>query len=355
MTNYLLAGGGTAGHVNPLLALADAIVADSTANKVYALGTAEGLESRLVPAKGFELLTIARLPFPRKLNASAFKFPFAFYRAVANVESYISQYKIDMVVGFGGYASAPAYVAARNMKIPYVVHEANALAGWANKFGAKQAAAVATVFSATKLPRAQLIGMPLRAEISALAKSKDPAQARRHFGLDASTVTLLVTGGSLGAKRINDTIEESRNILSAAGIQVLHLVGQRAGLPDLHEKDYVRLAYCDDMAKAIEAATFAVARAGSSTVSEFAAVGLPAVYIPYPVGNGEQRLNAIELVEAGGGLLVADENFTPGYVANDLIPLISNSAAVRSMAVAAAKHGIADATSRLLNLVKGVL
>lgn len=355
MTNYLLAGGGTAGHVNPLLALAEAIMADSSANRVYALGTAEGLEARLVPAKGFELLTVARLPFPRKLNAAAVKFPFAFYRAVAEVEKYIDNLQIEAVVGFGGYASAPAYVAARNKKIPYVVHEANALAGWANKFGAKKAAAVAKVFSATKLPNAKLIGMPLRAEIAALAERKDPAQARRHFGLDAATVTLLVTGGSLGAKHINETIEASRNILSAAGIQVLHLVGQKAGLPDLHEKDYVRLAYCDDMAKAIEAATFAVARAGSSTVSEFAAVGLPAVYVPYPVGNGEQKLNAAEVVAVGGGVLVTDENFTPSYVANELIPLISNSVQVKTMATAAAKYGIADATARLLKLVKGVL
>lgn len=355
MTNYLLAGGGTAGHVNPLLALAEAIMTDSPANKVYALGTAEGLESRLVPAKGFELLTVARLPFPRKVNAAAFKFPFAFYRAVTQVENYIGEHNIDIVVGFGGYASAPAYVAAKNKKIPYVVHEANALAGWANKFGAKNAAAVATVFSATKLPNAQLIGMPLRSEISALADSKDAAAARGHFGLDAATVTLLVTGGSLGAKRINETIEASRNVLSAAGIQVLHLVGQKAGLPDLHEKDYVRLAYCDDMAKAIEAATFAVARAGSSTVSEFAAVGLPAVYVPYPIGNGEQKLNAAELVAAGGGLLVADENFTPSYVSNELIPLISNSAEVKAMSRAAAKNGIANGTARLLKLVKGVL
>lgn len=355
MTNFLLAGGGTAGHVNPLLALAAAIKKDAPGNAVWALGTKEGLESRLVPAQGIELLTVARLPFPRRLNLDAIKFPFRFSAAVKDVEQMLLDKKIEVVVGFGGYASAPAYVAAKNLKIPFVVHEANALPGWANKFGAKNAAAVATAFGITKLPNAVRVGMPLRSEIEALAMSKDQAAARIHFGLDPDSVTLLVTGGSLGAKKINETIYASRNILSAAGIQILHLVGQRAGVTDIHEKDYVRLAYCDDMAKAIEAATFAVARSGASTVSEFTAAGLPAVYVPYPVGNGEQKFNAQEVAMVGGGLIVDDSKFTPDFVAGELVPLISNSKKVAQMSEAAEACGIPNATDELLQLVKGVL
>jgi len=355
MTRYLLAGGGTAGHVNPLLSLADAIVAANPTDQVWALGTKEGLESTLVPQRGYELLTVARLPFPRRISGYAFAFPFKFWNAVRQAKRYLKDLKIDAVVGFGGYACAPAYLAAKSLGIPTVVHEANALPGWANKLGAKSAKAVGVAFKSTPLPKAQFVGMPLRREIEALAAGGDKETARLGFGLDPDTVTLLVTGGSLGAKRINETIEASRKVLSAAGIQVLHIMGGRSELPEVHEKDYVRIAYCDRMDEAIAASSFAVSRAGSSTVSEFAAVGLPAAYVPYPVGNGEQKLNVAEIIEAEGGLLVLDKDFTPEYVASTLVPLISNSRALTEMSTKARKVGVADGTARLLTLVQGVL
>ncbi len=363
MTNFLLAGGGTAGHVNPLLALADEITDRDANNTVWALGTSEGLETKLVPAKGYELLAVARLPFPRKLNAYAFKFPFAFLKAIATVKRYIRLHKIDIVVGFGGYASAPAYIAAKQLGVPVVVHEANALPGWANKLGAKYAAAVGVTFALTPLPKAHLVGMPLRKEIEILvdsiAGSPDlplaKANARKFFGLAPDSTTLLVTGGSLGAKRINETIEASRKVLSAAGIQVLHIVGGKSDLEPIVSTDYVRIAYCDRMDLAILASDVAVSRAGSSTVSEFAAVGLPAVYVPYAVGNGEQRFNVADVIAAGGGLMVEDKDFSAEYVARDLVALVSNSKRLLEMSIAARESGIADGTDRLYALVAGVL
>lgn len=360
MTNYLLAGGGTAGHVNPLLALADRIKSESANNKVFALGTAEGLEKDLVPARGYELLTVARLPFPRRLNSYALKFPRAFSAAIKHCEKLIKQNQINVVVGFGGYASAPAYLAAKRLGIPVVVHEANALPGWANKLGSKFAAATGVAFKSTPFKGAAFVGMPLRKEIQDLAheaaSSKvDKAAARNHFGLDENTITLLVTGGSLGAKKINQTIEDSRKLFSAAGIQVLHIVGGNSEFAEVTSGDYRRIKYCDRMDLAIAASDFAVSRAGASTVSEFAAVGLPAVYVPYPVGNGEQKFNVGALVDAGGGLMVADSDFTPDFVAQKLVPLISNSKMISAMSSAARENGIADGTDRLFKLVQGVL
>lgn len=355
MTNYLLAGGGTAGHVNPLLSLADLIRSTNPTDNIWALGTEEGLETKLVPARGFELLTIPRLPFPRKLNAYAIGFPIKLASAINRVAKIITDHKIDVVVGFGGYASAPAYLAAKRLGVPIVVHEANALPGWANKLGAKYAAAVGVAFEGTPLPKAQLVGMPLRAEIVRLTEVSDRKVAREHFGLNAETITVLVTGGSLGARQINETIEGSRTLLSAAGIQVLHIVGEKSELKEVSTNDYVRLAYCDRMDLAIAASDFAVSRAGASTVSEFAAVGLPALYIPYPVGNGEQKFNVEALVKAGGGLLIQDAEFTPEYVARELIPVISSSKTLGEMSLAAKEQGIPDATERLLALVSGVL
>ena len=358
MTRFLLAGGGTAGHVNPMLALADAIKHDDFEHRVWALGTAEGLEARLVPERGYELLTVERLPFPRRLNAYAFGFLGRFLAAVKQVETYIVEHRIDVVVGFGGYASAPAYLAARRRAVPFVVHEANALPGMANRWGSRSAAATAVAFRNTRLKKAIFVGMPLRREVEKLAKNptttEQRAAARVHFGLSVDAPTLLVTGGSLGARSINDAIEASRNLLSAAGIQVLHIMGDRSPLEPVATKDYVRLAYCNEMHTAIEAADFAVARAGASTVSEFAAVGLPACYVPYPVGNGEQKFNVVDLVSAGGSIVCADVDFTPQFVSQVLIPAVSNTRELKAMAAIAKNTGVADGAQRLLELVKRV-
>ncbi len=126
MTNFLLTGGGTAGHVNPLLTIAKALSEKSSSNQVFVLGTSSGLEARLVPEAGFPLLTIAKLPFPRKLSFAAIAFPFRFLASVGKIKTYLKDHKIDIVVGFGGYASAPAYRAAKQLKLPIVIHEANA-------------------------------------------------------------------------------------------------------------------------------------------------------------------------------------------------------------------------------------
>lgn len=342
--------------MNPLLALADEISAESQSNQIWTLGTAEGLEARLVPERGYRLLTIPRLPFPRKLNLSALKFGFAFERAVRQVQQYLRQHQIDVVVGFGGYASAPAYLAARREKIPLVIHEANALPGMANRWAARWANGVGVAFKNTNLKKSTFVGMPLRREIQALVKGKiataDRVAARAYFGLDESATTLLVTGGSLGAKRINETIESSRELLRAAGVQVLHIVGDRSEFDAVAEPDYVRLKYCDRMDLAITASDFAVARAGAATVCEFLAVGLPAVYVPYPVGNGEQKLNVSEVVEVGAGISCADSDFSVEFIKQVLIPRISDSRIREIFSNSAKEIGVADGASRLLTLVR---
>lgn len=359
MTRFLLAGGGTAGHVNPMLALADEISRDSRDHEIWTLGTAEGLEARLVPERGYRLLTIERLPFPRKLNLNALKFFGRFSKSVSKVQGYLREHRIEVVVGFGGYASAPAYRAAKKLGIPLVIHEANALPGLANRWAAGFAAAVGVAFKNTRLKNAVHVGMPLRAEVAALASHQknraDVSAARAHFGLDEAGITLLVTGGSLGARKLNETIASSEASLRAAGIHVLHITGEKSELAEHAKPDLVRIRYCDRMDLAITAADFAVARAGAATVSEFAAVGLPAVYVPYPVGNGEQKFNVQDLVAAGGGLICADADFSPDYVSQVLIPAVSNTRARQQMASEAKKAAITDGSQRLLTLIKGVL
>ena len=355
MTNYLLTGGGTAGHVNPLLALADYIKSHEPKSEIYALGTKEGLEVNLVPARGFELLTIAKLPFPRKPGRYAFGFPVKFAKAVADCRRIIREKKIDVVVGFGGYASAPAYLAARLEKKKLLIHEANALPGIANKFGARIANRVAVVFENTRIAKASVIGMPLRAEIEKIANDRDKSSARKYFELDPNTVTLLVTGGSLGAKKINEVIVASKDLLLAAGVQILHIVGGKSELAEIQQTGYRSIKYCDRMDLAISAADFAIARAGAATVSEFSAVGLPALYIPYPVGNGEQKHNIVEVLQAGGAVTVADADFDREFVASTVVPLISNTKKLMAMALASSGKGRLGATKALFDLIQGVL
>lgn len=355
MTNYLLCGGGTGGHVNPMLALAEYIRLIEPSSKVLTLGTREGLESRLVPERGFELATIARLPFPRKLNAYAFGFPKNFLGAVRDVKKLIRDRQIDVVVGFGGYASAPAYLAAKQLKVPYVIHEANALPGMANRLGVKNAAAIGVAFGNTKLLNAQTTGMPLRVEIEKAIVGANQELARKKFGLNPGASTLVVTGGSLGAKSINEAIASAAGTLDAAGIQVLHITGDKSDLPEQKTKSLVRIKYCNEMDQAFAAADLIVARAGASTVCEIGAFGVPAIFVPYPVGNGEQKFNAEGLVAAGGAVMVEDKSFTAEYIRDQLVPMISNTKALKEMSVKSRKSSIANGTERLFKLVQSVL
>ncbi|HYI33657.1 MAG TPA: UDP-N-acetylglucosamine--N-acetylmuramyl-(pentapeptide) pyrophosphoryl-undecaprenol N-acetylglucosamine transferase [Glaciibacter sp.] len=351
MTTYLLAGGGTAGHVNPLLAVADFLTSDDPDATVLVLGTQEGLESRLVPARGYELVIIPRIPFPRRPGRQAVRFLPRFRAAVTQVTEIIRTRNVDVVVGFGGYVATPAYLAAKRAGIPIAIHEANARPGLANKLGSRLTTTVGVAFPGTPLRHAQVVGMPLRREIEQLDRAAARPEAAAYFGLEAGRKTLLVTGGSLGARRLNTTIVESARDLTDAGWQVLHITGEKSEVSDPGLDGFTMVAYCDRMDLALAAADFAVARAGSATVSEFSALGIPAVYVPYPVGNGEQRFNAAGVVSAGGGVLVNDAEFLPGWVRSELLPRLADDAQVSAMAEAAASVGVLDGSARMSALV----
>ncbi len=351
MTRYLLAGGGTAGHVNPLLALADLIRGTEPDAEIVVLGTKEGLEARLVPERGYELVTIARLPFPRRPNLAALQFPARFARAVREVRELIRARRIDVVVGFGGYAAAPAYRAGAKEQVPVVIHEANARPGMANRMGARRTPYVGVTFAGTPIPNARVTGMPLRPEITGLDRPALRASARAHFGLDPARRTLLVTGGSLGARAINRGISGSAAEIVAAGVQVLHVWGGLTEIEDPGVDGYHVIPYCDRMDLAFAACDLAVSRAGSTTVSELAGLGVPAVFVPYAVGNGEQRFNAAGVVSAGGALLVEDGELTPEWVRGTLLPLLADDARLADMGERARSAGSLDGTERLLALV----
>ena len=325
--SVLLAGGGTAGHVSPLLSLADCLRRRDPDVAVLVLGTAEGLEARLVPERGYPLAIVPKVPLPRRPSADLLRLPGNLRAAVTAAGTAIDQSGAEVVVGFGGYVSTPAYLAARRRRIPVVVHEQNARPGLANRLGARIAAAVAVTFPDTALPHAHVIGMPLRHEIATLDRAALRAEARAGFGLDADRPTVLVTGGSLGAARLNAAFYGAVDRAPRGRDPGAARLGTRQGEPVESvpgAAPYVVLPYADRMDLAYAAADLVVARAGANTVCELTAVGLPAVYVPLPIGNGEQRLNARAVVEAGGGVLVDDADMTARWVADRLVGLASD-------------------------------
>jgi undecaprenyldiphospho-muramoylpentapeptide beta-N-acetylglucosaminyltransferase len=357
MIRVLLAGGGTAGHVNPLLAVAHALEEHGDV-ALCALGTSQGLEARLIPDAGLKLVEIPRAAMPRRLSGDWLSFPPQFSAALAGARRAIEDLNADVVVGFGGYVSTPAYIAAHRLGIPIVVHEANSRPGLANRVGARWASAVLVAFPSTSLRHAEVVGMPLRHEITSLDRALMRAESRKELGLNGAKPTLLVTGGSLGAQRLNRVVATAAGDLLRAGIQVLHLTGKGKdtevmdALSDVEGRDdYHVRPYLDRIELAYAASDLIICRAGASTVCELAAVGAPAVYIPLPIGNGEQKMNALPLVEAEGGLLVDDADFSPYYITNTIIPVMAEPQRLVDMGVAAAALGIRDSAQQVANVI----
>ncbi|WP_218828279.1 MULTISPECIES: undecaprenyldiphospho-muramoylpentapeptide beta-N-acetylglucosaminyltransferase [unclassified Rhodococcus (in: high G+C Gram-positive bacteria)] len=363
--SVVVAGGGTAGHIEPALAVADALrVLDPTVT-VTALGSSRGLETTLVPARGYALELIPPVPLPRKPTVDLLKLPLRVVRSVRRTREIFATVEADVLVGFGGYVALPAYLAARGRlfgrggRIPVVIHEANARAGIANKVGARSAervlAAVAgSGIAARGAADADVIGIPVRPTITGLDRAAVRAEARAHFGLPESGPVLLVFGGSQGARSLNDAVSGASAALAGAGITVLHAHGPKNSL-DVEQRNpdapYVALPYIDRMDLAYAAADLAICRSGAMTVAEVSATGLPAVYVPLPHGNGEQELNARPVVDAGGGILVSDATLTEQYVSETVVALLADTERIATMSRAAAGAGHKGAAAAVAQIV----
>lgn len=323
---------------------ADAVRRLESSAQITALGTVRGLDTTLIPARGYPLELIAPVPLPRKLNRDLIAVPKRLRASVRAAGAVLDKTHAEVVVGFGGYVAMPAYLAARRRKLPIVIHEANARPGVANRVAARFTTHVFTASPSVQLRSGRPIGIPLRPAITGLDRAALRAEARARFGLHPDGVVLMITGGSQGAQAINRTIERAAATLGAAGIQVLHIVGPKntVDVPK-REVPYVVVPYVDEMQYAYAAADFVVCRSGAMTCAELGAVGLPAVYVPLPLRGGEQRLNAEPVAAAGGAIIVDNDQFTPAWVEANLLPILTDPARVAAMAAAAAQAGARDA------------
>ena len=354
----LLAGGGSAGHIEPALALADALRRIDSGAEVTCLGTERGLETRLIPLRGYPLELIPAVPMPRSVTPRLLTVPGRLAGAVNAAAAALDRTSAQVLVGFGGYVATPAYLAARRRKIPIVVHEANPKPGLANRLGARFTPHVFTGHPDTRLRNGTYLGIPIRREIADLDRLGLGDKARAHFGLRPDLPVLLVTGGSQGARSLNAAVSGAVGWLREAGVQVLHIIGPRNGdeapappAPGMGRVPYVAMSYIDRMDLAYAAADFALCRAGAMTCAELTAVGLPAAYVPLPIGNGEQRLNALPIVQRGGGMLVTDADLTPEWIRDTLLPVLTNLDQVADMSEAAHSLGRRDADRSLAEAV----
>lgn len=353
MTRIIFAGGGTAGHIEPALAVARQWKKSHPKSEILFLGTSSGLETRLVPEAGFELALITKVRISRKLTPSLLLVPFSLIRSIAQTLRILKG--ADLLVGFGGYVSAPAYLAARIRRLPIVIHEANARPGLANRLGAlfTDHTAVAYPVSQGKLSQSLLAGLPLRPDVDSAfhgAESnweKARKDAKHRLGFDSSKPLVFIFGGSQGSVAINSVIEDARTQLNAAGLQIFHSVGSHNHLPE-SGVDYKAVSYISDMASAYLAADLIISRSGAVSCSEINTLGRYALFIPLPVGNGEQELNALSLVAESRAEIAQQRNFTAPWLVENISRLLSASL---KAPVAGSRKDI-DASSKMTALME---
>lgn len=355
----LIAGGGTAGHVFPALALARRLAADG--HDVRFAGTAAGQESRLVPAAGFALDEIEASPFVRKLSPRAAMAPLVAIRSVRRCRPLVQDR--DVVVGMGGYVSVPVALAAIRARRPLVLHEQNAVPGLANRALARRARTIALSFAeaARMLPRRLpkvVTGNPVREEVLAVHAERDrlAKEAASGFDLDPERSTVVVVGGSQGALHLNRAIVDAVGRIRSDAQLVLITGPAHAATIDAALRSSrltVRvLPFVERMDLAYAVADLLVARAGASTVAEVSVCGVPSLLIPYPhATRRHQEANARALVRAGGADALSDDDLTGETLAARIDGMLGGIEALRVMGDRARAWSRPDAADALARVV----
>jgi UDP-N-acetylglucosamine--N-acetylmuramyl-(pentapeptide) pyrophosphoryl-undecaprenol N-acetylglucosamine transferase len=359
LRSVVLAGGGTGGHIYPLLAFADAVRRRFPDVRITTLGSPTGMENELIPPAGYDLRVIPAFQLPRSVNMNLLRTPDRMYKSAHAAGKIVDEVRAEVVVGFGGYVSVPAYLAAWRRDLPIVVHEVNVPPGVANRLGMRFTKHVAVGFphqieKAESLRHARVVGVPLRTAITHLDRPAVRSEALTRFGLRPDLPVLFVSGGSSGARTVNLAVAGAAKALTHAGVQVLHVQGGRNDpfeVPSDLPAPYVVVPYLSEMELGYAAADLMLCRGGAITVAETTAVGLPAIYVPYPHSNQEQKRNAVPVVQAGGGLLVDDAELTPQWIERTVIPLARDPQRLAAMGAAAATYGRRDGDEALLDFV----
>ena len=357
----LIAGGGTAGHTLPALAIADALVARGhERTSMHFVGSRRGSEARLVPDEGFSITLLPGRGVQRRLTIENVVAIVGLAAAFVAAVAIVGRRRPGVVVAVGGYASLACVLAAVLWRVPLVVAEQNAVAGAANRVAARFAKACAVAFPDTGLPRAVLTGNPVRPEIAAVDRATDREAARQALAVSPELPLILAFGGSLGARRINEAVAEvARRWVDEPRASVRHVIGARdwemERPVELEARDsaYEAVRYEEDMATALAAADLVVSRAGATTVAEVAAIGVGSVLVPLPIATADhQTANAQALVDAGAAILIPDAELDGDRLESELEELLADRDRLGTMADAARRQGRPDAADRVAALVE---
>lgn len=358
----VLSGGGTAGHINPALALAE--VLQSRGCEVLFAGTPAGVEARLVPAAGIPFVPFEAQGFNRSHPLTLPKAVLKIAKSTRAAREWFDEIKPDCVVGFGGYVCIPVARAAEQRGIPVVVHEQNSVMGMANKYLARRAAAVcltyehaAAALGEPAASRVVVTGNPVRASVFSATRE----QGRAAFGVPADARMLLVTGGSLGARHLNQALAALKGtLLSYPDLHIVHVAGPKElervqealALSPAEAARWQVLGYTDRMGEAMAAADVVVSRAGATSLAEISARALPALLVPFPFATEDhQTMNARACVEAGAALMVPDAEVEGPQFAQALVRLIEDGDLRGRMAAAARAQKTRDAAALLADEV----
>lgn len=359
----LVAGGGTAGHVQPAIAIARALVERGhRQGSVELVGSERGIEARLVPQAGFTLTVLPGRGIERKLSWQNVRSLVALAVAVWRAWKLVGRRRPRVVVSVGGYASVPCALAAVVRRVPIVVAEQNAAPGAANRLVGRWAEACAVSFPGTPLPRAVVTGNPVRREVLDIDRSRDAAPARTKLGVAPGRRVVLVFGGSLGALRLNRaTVEAVRRWAHRGDLHVRHVIGTRdwpelgavLPVPPGSALHYDPVEYDDDMPTSLAAADLVVCRSGASTSFELLAAGLPSILVPSPsVTADHQTANARHLEAAGAAVVVPDAELDGARLAAEVDALLADPGRLAAMGAAARAARVPDAADRIADLVE---
>lgn len=373
--DVLLAGGGTAGHVLPAVATAQALRRRRPELRVALAGVAGGIEERIAEAADIEFEPVPAVPLPRRVTPALAAVPFRLRRAVRSARGLLRSEQVRLAVSFGGYVALPVALAARG-RIPVVLHEQNARPGLANRLVARFADAIAVTYASTarhlaRPERCRCTGNPVREELRDLDRDHERSEARVRLGLEPDRPTLLAFGGSQGARSINRALAGSAAGIARLGLQVLHVAGHRGHADALDAWRWagvepsapgsagstaprvVLVDYLDSMADAYSAADVVLARAGATSLAEIGVLGIPAVLIPYPHATGDhQRSNARAAATVGAALVVDDDALDAEALEQALRRVLD---AAPAMALAARTLARPDAAEGLAAVILEVL
>ncbi len=363
MSGVMIVGGGTAGHVLPGVAIGRELVdRGHPIDTIRFVGSERGVDRELVPAAGFDLTVLPGRGIQRRLTAENLQSTRDLLRAAAQARKVLAGHDPDVVVALGGYASVPAGAWAVLRRIPVVVAEQNAVPGLANRLLGRFAQVSAVSFEGTDLPRAVWTGNPVRPEILEVAAENDRTDRRERVGVAAGRRLVVVFGGSLGARRINEAVLDALPALSGRDdLAIRHIVGRRdhadvtSRVPDLDGAAlaYEAVEYEDDMATVLAAADLVVSRAGATTCAELTVVGRPAVLVPLPGAPGDhQTANARALEATGGAELVADAILDGALLVATLDRLLADPDRLRNMGDSMRSIARPDAASAVVDLIE---